>query len=159
MAGPNGFVIQVPITETNPLGIRQMLEGEKILFTAYTVLADPQDALAPQPDELILTLEELDSIRSFTDEYNEIIRGYEGADIAIVESDDILQAINDGLFMDGTEVDGSYIQGGAFSLDAIHLTPRGYAIVANSYIETINEKFSASIPPVNISSYRGVILP
>ena len=52
VAGPNGFVIEVPITETNPLGIRQMVEGEKILFTAYTVLADPQDALAPQPDEL-----------------------------------------------------------------------------------------------------------
>ena len=158
-AGANGFVIEVPITETNPLGIRQMVEGEKILFTAFTILANPQDALAPQPDELILTLEELDSIRSFTDEYNEIIRGYESSDIAIVESDDILKAINDGLFIDGTEVDGSYIQGGAFSLDAIHLTPRGYAIVANSYIEAINEKFSASIPPVNISTYRAVILP
>jgi hypothetical protein len=158
-AGPNGFVIEVPITESNPLGIRQMVEGEKILFTAFSVLTDPQTALAPQPDQLILTLEELDSINSFTEDYNEIIRGYESANVAIVDSDDILEAINDGLFLDGTEVDGSYIQGGAFSLDAVHLTPRGYAIVANSYIAAINEKFGASIPPVNISTYRGVILP
>ena len=34
-------------------------------------------------------------------------------------------------------VNGDYLTGGAFSLDGIHLTPRGYAIVANGFIETI----------------------
>jgi len=157
--GPNGFVMEMPVTASNPLGLRQMVEGEKILFLAFSVLADPQAALAPQPTNLILTKEELDSIRSFTEDYNEIIWGYESSDIVIVDSDEILKTVNDGVFVDGTEVDGSYIQGGAFSLDAVHLTPRGYAIVANAYIQAINAKFSATIPPVNISTYRSVILP
>jgi lysophospholipase L1-like esterase len=158
-AGANGFVIEVPVTETNPLGIRQMVESEKILFFAFLILADPEAALAPQPDGLILTNEELDSIRAFTEDYNEIIRGYESANIGILDADEILSALNNGAFLDGTEVDGSYIQGGVFSLDAIHLTPRGYAIVANAFIGAINSKFASSIPPVNTSTYRAVVLP
>ena len=157
--GPNGFVIEVPVTASNPLGLRQMVEGEKILFTAFPILSDPQQALAPQPDQLILTSDELDSLRSFTQEYNDIIKGYESANVGVIDMNALLTALNEGVFMDGTEVDGSYIQGGLFSLDGVHLTPRGYAIVANAYIDVINEKFSASIPPANISLYRSVVLP
>ncbi len=157
--GPNGFVIEVPVTASNPLGLRQMVEGEKVLFTAFPILSDPQQALAPQPDQLILTSDEIDSLRSFTQEYNDIIKGYESANVGVIDMNALLTALNEGVFMDGTEVDGSYIQGGLFSLDGVHLTPRGYAIVANAYIDAINKKFSASIPPANISVYRSVVLP
>ena len=158
-AGANGFVIEVPVTAQNPLGIREMVQGEKILFTAYTILANPQAAVAPQPDELILTLDELDSIQSFTDDYNEIIRGYESGDIGVIDANAILSELNNGVFLDGTTVDGNYIQGGLFSLDGIHLTPRGYAIMANRIIAAINTKFGSSIPPANTSYYRAVVLP
>jgi hypothetical protein len=57
------------------------------------------------------------------------------------------------------EVTSEFIQGGVFSLDAIHLTPRGYAIVANALIHAINQKFSSTVPPIKISDYRAVILP
>ena len=157
--GPNPFVIEVPVTQTNPLGIREMVEGEKVLFTAFPVLSDPQQALAPQPSQYILTIDELDSIRSFTQEYNDIIRGYESAAVGVIDMNELLETLNDGVFMDGTEVDGTYIQGGLFSLDGVHLTPRGYAIVANAYIDAINGKFNASIPPANISVFRSVVLP
>lgn len=157
--GPNPFVIEVPVTQSNPLGMREMVEGEKVLFTAFPILQDPQQALAPQPDHLILTSDELDSIRSFTQEYNDIINGYESADVGVIDMNALLTAVNAGVFMDGTEVDGTYIQGGLFSLDGVHLTPRGYAIVANAYIDAINSKFNSSIPPTNISLFRSVVLP
>ena len=157
--GPNPFVIEVPVTQANPLGLRQMVEGEKVLFTAFPVLSDPFQALAPQPDEFILTSDELDSLRSFTQEYNDIIKGYESGDVGVIDMNVLLSALNAGVFMDGTEVDGTYIQGGLFSLDGVHLTPRGYAIVANAYIDAINSKFNASIPPANISAFRSVVLP
>jgi hypothetical protein len=157
--GANPFVIEVPVTQGNPLGMREMVEGEKVLFTAFPVLSDPQQALAPQPDEFILTLDELDSIRSFTQDYNDIINGYESADVGVIDMNELLSALNAGVFLDGTEVDGTYIQGGLFSLDGVHLTPRGYAIVANAYIDAINSKFNASIPPTNISGFRSVVLP
>jgi lysophospholipase L1-like esterase len=64
-----------------------------------------------------------------------------------------------GILVDGVSANSSYISGGIFSLDGVHLTPRGYAIVANEYIKAINKTYNASIPTVNISNYRGVKFP
>ena len=159
-AGNNGFVIEVPVTQTNPLGIRQMVEGELVLFSI--ILTDelsPQKAAMPKPDDLVLTLDEIDNIQIYTEQYNDVIRGYANNSIGILDMNLVYETIQSGAFMDGVEVDGGFIQGGVFSLDAIHLTPRGYAIVANSLITAINQKFGSTIPPVNISDYRAVILP
>jgi hypothetical protein len=159
-AGANGFVIEVPKSPTNPLGIRQMKAGEYVLLTA---LLDGQldglQALAPKPTQYILSSEEVANLTAYTDDFNDIIRSYSGADIAIFESNDALMDIQDGIFMDGVSVDASFLLGGAFSLDGVHLTPRGYAIVANEIIKTINTKFGSTISPVNINNYRAVILP
>jgi ribosome-binding factor A len=159
-AGSNGFVIEVPVTQTNPLGIRQMVEGELVLFSA--ALGDelgPDKAAMPKPDEIILTLEEISNIKEYTDQFNDIINGYSSNSVGVFNSDDLLEMVNAGAFIDGVEITGDYIQGGVFSLDAIHLTPRGYAIVASSLIQAINQKFGSTIPPVKISDYRAVILP
>ncbi len=158
--GKNGFVIAVPVSQTNPLGLRQMVEGELVLFSI--ILTDeltPAKAAMPKPDRLILTLEEIGNIHEYTDQYNEIIRGYTSNSIGVFETDPLYQMIDAGAFIDGVEVTSEFIQGGVFSLDAIHLTPRGYALVANALIHAINQKFSSTVPPVKISDYRAVILP
>jgi lysophospholipase L1-like esterase len=160
VAGANGFVIEVPKSPTNPLGIRQMKAGEYVLLTA---LLDGQleglQALAPKPTQYILSSEEVANLTTYTEDFNDIIRSYSGADIAIFESNDALLEIQDGIFVDGVSVDATFLLGGAFSLDGVHLTPRGYAIVANEIIKTINTKFGSTISPVNINNYRAVILP
>jgi lysophospholipase L1-like esterase len=53
----------------------------------------------------------------------------------------------------------SFITGNLFSLDGVHPTPRGYALVANEMIKAINAKYGSSIQPVNPTSYRGVRFP
>jgi lysophospholipase L1-like esterase len=53
----------------------------------------------------------------------------------------------------------AFITGNLFSLDGVHLTPRGYAIVANKIIRDINAKYSANIPTVDETRYRAVLLP
>ncbi len=40
--------------------------------------------------------------------------------------------------------------GGLFSLDGIHPTNTGYAILANEYIQTINRALDAEISPVSV---------
>jgi len=159
--GANGVVIEVPVTATNPLGIRQMVEGEFVLFTAAAAGEfTGQQALAPKPDKYILTVDEILNIEQYTDQYNQIIRGYASSgNIGVIESADALGELNDGVFIDGVKLTGEYIQGGAFSLDAVHLTPRGYAYVANKIIEGINHEFGATITPVIITNHRAVILP
>jgi hypothetical protein len=64
-----------------------------------------------------------------------------------------------GLVIDGLNLNSNYISGGLFSLDGVHLTPRGYAIVANEFIKAINSKYGSNIPLANVASYRGVKFP
>ena len=40
--------------------------------------------------------------------------------------------------------------GGIFSLDGIHPTNTGYAIVANAFLKEINRRFDADIPEVSV---------
>ncbi|WP_258861905.1 hypothetical protein [Sphingobacterium spiritivorum] len=56
-------------------------------------------------------------------------------------------------------VSNKFITGNAFSLDGIHLTPIGNAIVANVFIDAINSKYGSSVSKVDVSQFRGVKLP
>jgi hypothetical protein len=159
--GANPFVIEVPVTETNPLGIRQMQEGELILFTAIAA-GELEDSTAVQPkaDQYILTQDELDRMYDHWNYFNSVISSYSSSsDVAVLNTNDILTEVNNGFFTGTEAINAEYIQGGAFSLDAVHLTPKGYAVMANAFIQSINSKFGSNIPTVNSNNYRGVILP
>ncbi len=51
-----------------------------------------------------------------------------------------------------------FVTGGAFSLDGIHPSPRGNAVVANKMIEIINQTYGSNIPTVNPIKYTGLYL-
>jgi len=51
------------------------------------------------------------------------------------------------------------VAGGAFSLDGVHLTPLGNALLANSFIKAINSKYGSTIPQVDATRYKGVAFP
>ena len=51
----------------------------------------------------------------------------------------------------------SFPLGGLFSLDGVHPTPAGYAVIANQVINQINTTFSSTLPQVDVSKYRGII--
>ncbi len=53
-------------------------------------------------------------------------------------------------------VSSTFAQGGAFSLDGVHPTARGYAVIANEIFKIINEGFGAFIPPIDPSDYTTV---
>jgi hypothetical protein len=40
--------------------------------------------------------------------------------------------------------------GGVFSLDGVHPTNTGYAIVADEFIEALDQTFAADIPPLSV---------
>jgi hypothetical protein len=48
---------------------------------------------------------------------------------------------------------------GIYSEDGVHPNTRGYAVIANMFIEAINAKFGASVPLLNISRYSATGLP
>jgi lysophospholipase L1-like esterase len=61
--------------------------------------------------------------------------------------------------VNGVNNSAGFITGNLFSLDGVHPTPRGYALVANEMIKSINAKYGSSVPQVNPTSYRGVLFP
>ncbi len=58
----------------------------------------------------------------------------------------------------GLTYNTNYITGGLFSLDGIHITPAGNALVANEIIKAINSTYGATVPLLNPSLYKSVII-
>ncbi|HAS44707.1 MAG TPA: hypothetical protein DCS93_29785 [Microscillaceae bacterium] len=52
----------------------------------------------------------------------------------------------------------SYITGGIFGLDGIHITAAGNALVANEIIKAVNTTYGATVPLLNPSLYQAVVL-
>jgi hypothetical protein len=46
-----------------------------------------------------------------------------------------------------------YVTGGAFSLDGVHPSARGYALIANKFLEAINAKYGSTFKPVDLGTY------
>ncbi|MCK4570034.1 MAG: hypothetical protein KAT76_07075 [Bacteroidales bacterium] len=114
----------------------------------------------PIPNKYILDEAEIADIRNHIAQYNDII--YESATIynlAYVDMNKILIDLETGITMDGIELTSTFVQGNAFSLDGIHLTPIGNAMLANYIIEAINTTYSASIPQVVVTDYDAVYFP
>lgn len=112
----------------------------------------------PLGDEHVLTTAEQELVKSATEKYNNTIAGLaQTNDLALVDANAMLkQLANGGITYDGGSVTSTFVTGGAFSLDGVHLTPRGYAIIANKMIEEINKTYNAEVPRVNVGVYNTV---
>jgi len=163
--GPNPMVIAdadmgVPVPELN---IRQINSDEMVLLTI------PQDPIKcafwgsqkPVPNQYILTAKEIKKVQDVTWLFNDFIKGAaEQYGLAFVDFNGLMKKVKStGLVFDGVTFTPAFIQGNLFSLDGIHLTPQGNAVVANFYIDAINATYGANIPKVNISDYPPVALP
>ncbi|MDW3197465.1 MAG: hypothetical protein R8G66_34120 [Cytophagales bacterium] len=64
-----------------------------------------------------------------------------------------------GIQIGGQTLAPDFSPGGIYSTDGIHPNPRGYALFANAFIETINTTYGASVPTITdeeILSLRGI---
>ena len=59
-----------------------------------------------------------------------------------------------GLSDSGYTINSTYATGGAFSLDGIHPSPRGYAAIANEFLKAINLRYGSNFKGVKFSDYR-----
>src|SRR5690606_144084 len=79
--------------------------------------------------------------------------------LAVADVHAFLNNVKDGVRINGLAVSAKFITGNAFSLDGIHLTPIGNALMANIFINAINSTYGSKIPLVDVSQYRGVKMP
>ena len=108
------------------------------------------------PDEVILDSNEVDVIRAHVEAYNRAIdKACKDAGIPVVDLHALFETwVSGGLVVGGTQLDSTFLTGGLYSYDGIHLTDIGYALVANEWIRTINQN-GDTIPLVNLSPIMG----
>lgn len=110
----------------------------------------------PLPDRYILLPTEVAEIQVATDAYNATIQAAATANgLAFVDAKVIMnQLTTTGISGNGFTMTSAFVTGGAFSLDGVHPSPRGYALIANKFIEAINAKYGSNLKGVSYGDYR-----
>ncbi len=150
------------------INMRQATAEDLIVLTASTKIgelanpADPTTAWGvsvPLEDADVLIPSEVAAIETARTAYNVAILATADADPNLVFYDAAadLQALSEEGISFGTgQIDDIYATGGGFSLDGVHPTARGYAVVANGIIDVINTGFNASVPKVDPGTYTTI---
>lgn len=146
--------------------LRQTKDDDLIVLTASsfigtTVNGNPMlinGVSVPLGDQYVLTTAEQELIATATAAYNDIILGLaETNGLAFLDANAMLDELaTTGISYDAGIMTSEFATGGAFSLDGVHLTPRGYAYVANQIILQINQTYGSKVPTVNIGNYRTI---
>ena len=100
----------------------------------------------PLEDKWVLLPEEQTEIAAATEAYNATILSVANANgIALVDLNSILvEASTTGIVFDDYNMNTDLVFGGLVSLDGIHLTARGYALMANSFLQAIDTEFGSN---------------
>jgi hypothetical protein len=69
------------------------------------------------------------------------------------------EKVKSGFSYQGVGYSPTFVTGGAFSLDGVHLTQRGYALAGNEIIKSINAKYNSNLSWINTNDYRGILFP
>jgi len=160
------------LTSFNPalINMRQATPDDLLVFTSQTIigtLANPNDPTSingvavPLADQWVLTPEEQAAVSTATTAYNQTIEALATQyDLAFVDANGFLNtfAVDGFPLSDGSTASATYGTGGGFSLDGVHPSPRGYALLANLIIESINAKYGSNLPGVNPLDFTGLYL-
>ena len=149
--------------------LRQVKSDDLVVLPASSVIGttpDPSNPTGvlgvslPLPNSFVLSSTEQARVAAAGAAYNAIIEGLAAANE--LGYGDMKSALADvaanGAFYNGGVLTSTYATGGAFSLDGVHPSPRGYAFTANTIIDVINTTYNASVPKVDIGTYGTVTL-
>lgn len=147
------------VTSTNPAtpGLRLRLrQGDGVWAADGSLIA-----ARPLISNIVLDSLEIVRTRDVTATFNNIIKATAlRYSVPVADMNVFFDQINrDGVVAGGVTNTTAYITGNLFSLDGVHPTPRGYAVVANQLITVINAAYGATIPLLNAGEYRGVRMP
>ncbi|TDW50384.1 flagellar basal body L-ring protein FlgH [Flavobacterium sp. 270] len=109
----------------------------------------------PLQDKHVLIPTETAEIKKATDAYNvtiEALATQKG--LAFVDTRTILTQLSTvGIKFGNFSLTSAYVTGGAFSLDGIHPSARGYGLIANIFVDAINVKYGATLRHVDLAVY------
>lgn len=166
-AGQNAVVLEDEyLTNLTALGLpslRQTTSADLIVLPAsgfIGTLVDNNPQLIngltePLTDQWVLVPQEQQEVITATAAFNAIIKN--AADqrgLAFVDVFAILNEIAEtGVSFDEYTLNAGLVFGGAFSLDGVHPTARGYAFIANKFMEAINVQYGSNLPAVRARNF------
>nr|WP_315253691.1 SGNH/GDSL hydrolase family protein [uncultured Flavobacterium sp.] len=143
---------------------RQATKEDLVVLLARNVIGttvggDPtkiNGVSVPLSDKWVLSKEEVAEVKVATDAYNGIIvKAAESKGLAFVDAKEAMtQLATTGVRFGNFQMTASYVTGGAFSLDGVHPSPRGYAFIANLFVNAINTKYGATLRTVDLTNYQ-----
>ena len=100
----------------------------------------------PLEDKWVLIPSEKAEIKMAIDNFNTTIQAAaSAAGYAFVDANALMQQLAAGGFTDGDFTSTSnLVMGGAFSLDGVHPTARGYALIANQFMKAIDATYGSN---------------
>ena len=110
----------------------------------------------PLEDKWVLLASEQQDVITATNAFNQIIeKAADDNGLAFVDVHAILdQVATTDIQFDEFSLNAKLVFGGAFSLDGVHPTARGYAYLANKFMEAINVKYGSNLPAVKAGDYN-----
>tara|TARA_R110002051_G_scaffold71624_2_gene129327 strand:- start:98 stop:1630 length:1533 start_codon:yes stop_codon:yes gene_type:complete len=148
--------------------IRQATADDLLVLPASSfigTLAVPGNPLSvngvaiPLADKWVLLPSEQEEIAVATAAFNEVIANVASqAGLALVDANSLLnQLANGGITSGDFTLTSNLVMGSAFSLDGVHPTARGYALLANEFMKAIDvtygSNFEASGNLLNVGDY------
>lgn len=170
--GKNAVVIEdESLTNLSALGLpsyRQATSDDLIVLTASSFIGTNVGGNAqlingvtvPLADKWVLTPAEQEDVLEATTAFNQTIKAVADANgLAFVDVNAIMNEVATtpgGVPFDEFFLNARLVFGGAFSLDGVHPTARGYAFIANKFIEAINDTYDSNIPFVRAAGYTTI---
>jgi hypothetical protein len=168
VAGNNAVVIEDSyLTNLAAYGVpsyRQVTKEDLVVLPAknfigtLVVAGNPlyvNGVSVPLADKWVLSKDEIAEVKTATDAYNVTIKAAADAKgLAFVDTRTTMaQLSTTGVRFGDFQMTSSYVTGGAFSLDGVHPSARGYALIANLFVDAINAKYTATLRHVDLSVY------
>jgi len=171
---PNAAAASLYIT-TGTGTVREATSADLLTLPARAVIGTPSGTANPfpvgvgysatqanpLPSQYVLDATEAAAVVTRTNLLNAIIaKTARQNKAALADMNTFFTSIaQQGIVANAVSNTATFASGNLFSLDGVHPTPRGYAVVANEFIRVINANYGSSIPTVNPNDYRGVAFP
>ncbi|WP_299128503.1 G-D-S-L family lipolytic protein [uncultured Winogradskyella sp.] len=161
--GNTMVLIDEDLTDLSSFGIpsfRQSTDEDLFVLPLASLIPQGFGTQIQLTDNLVLTPQEQEEIAEATAQYNQVISAAASASgFALLDANTLLdQLASTGIETSGVIITSDLVTGGAFSLDGVHPTSRGYAFIANEMLKAIDAtygtNFEASGNLVDVSAFN-----
>ncbi len=164
--------MQGPYAALQPYARARQTKANDILplsaGSAIGVTIGPSQILGvsvPLADQYVLIPSEIAAIETARQSYNAVIQAAVTANTSRIALADVNASFNTFITTKAAVANNITVTPninpptGIYSEDGLHPNSRGYAFIANIFVDAINAKFGSTIPKVNLAKYGATALP